>query len=128
MESPSGLSILHGVSPTVVIARRNREWPLFLGIEVLIQLVLGDPGVDTLGGYVELGGPEDCVHDQPSEIRVAPVLVRVGAGEAEAAAAVGTLDRPGDDLVAALRLHDVPPRPPRRRRRTLASLVVGLGD
>src|SRR5689334_21161221 len=99
---------------TVAIAQRNREWPLFLRIEVAVQLVVGDPGFDTFGRHVELGGPEDRVEDQLAEIWVAAVLVRVGTGEAEAASAVGSLDRPGDDLVASLRFDDMPLRPARR--------------
>ena len=56
-------------------------------------------------GYVQSGRPEDGVQDQLAEIGVAPVLVEVAAGEAEAAAAVGTVDDPGQHLFAALGLE-----------------------
>ena len=51
----------------------------------------------------------------------------MAAGEAEAPAPVGTLDRPGQDLVAALGLGDVLVRAPRRGTLALAGGVVGLG-
>ena len=84
--------------------------------------------LDALGRDVELGGPEDRVQDELAEVGVAPVLVGVGAGESEAAAAVGPFDGPGEHLVAALGVDDVLVRAARRGRHALPGLVVGLGD
>ena len=51
-----------------------------------------------LAGHIDFGYPEDGVEDDLAEVVVAPVLMVVAAGEAEAAAAIGPAAAPGDDL------------------------------
>ena len=82
--------------------------------------------VDPVRGHVESGGPDDRIQDELAEIGVAPVLVEVGAREAEAAAAIGPLDGPGEHLLAALGLEDVLVRPTRRGRDALRVRSSGL--
>src|SRR5262249_24379186 len=74
--------------------------PLFLAVQVLLQLGGVQFDLSAVLGHIHLGAPQDRILDQPAEILVAPVLVRVAASEAEAPAAVGALMRPGDDLLA----------------------------
>ncbi len=64
-------------------------------VEVLLEVVLGQRAFRASVWHFELGRPEDRVEDQGAEVVVPPVLVRVGAGEAEAAASVGPFHRPG---------------------------------
>ena len=90
--------------------------------------LVADLGLDAVGRNVELGRPEDRVQDELAEVGVAPVLVGVGAGESEAAAAVGAFDGPGEHLVAALGVDDVLVRAAGRGRHALPGLVVRLGE
>ena len=79
------------------------------------------------GGTSSLAVQRMALSTRRRKFVVAPVGVVVAAGEAEAAAAVGPLDGPGQHFGAAL-ARDVLVRAPGRRRRSLAGLVVGLGD
>src|SRR5258708_4293495 len=88
--------------------------PLTFGVEVLFQLLLGDGALHARGRDFALGRPEDGVQDERAEVVVAPVLVGVAAGEAEASAAIGPLDGPGEHLVVSLGREDVLIRPTRR--------------
>jgi hypothetical protein len=72
-----------------------------LAVEILFQLGRIQFHLGTVLGDIDLGGPEDGVGDQAAEVFVAPILVGVAAGEAEAPAAVLPFMRPGDDLVTA---------------------------
>ena len=65
------------------------------------------------GGTSTLAVQRMALRTSLRKFGVAPVLVEVGAGEAEATAAVGPLDRPGEDLLAPLGLDDVLVRPAR---------------
>src|SRR5437879_2833757 len=76
---------------------------LSLVVQVLVQLRWVQLHFRSLLGHIEIGGPQDSVDDQTAEVLVAPVLVEVPAGEAEAAALVA-LERPSDDLLTALEL------------------------
>src|SRR4051812_13120171 len=94
--------------------RRDRSegvWTASLGVQVLLELRWSDLALHARGGHVHPGRPEDGVQDELAEVRVAPVLVIVSAGEAEAAPAVGSLDGPGEDLVPSPGLDDVLVRP-----------------
>ena len=69
-----------------------------LGVEVLGEVLWGDGGVDAGGGDFAVGGPDDGVEDELALVGVAPTLMEVASGEAEAAAAVGAFNSPGDVL------------------------------
>src|SRR5262249_33570423 len=58
-------------------------------------------------GHIDLGTPQDGIDDQSAEVLVAPVAVKMSAREAEAAAALVALERPGDDLLAPLVLFGI---------------------
>src|SRR5262245_22441233 len=98
-----------------------------LGIEILLEIFARNVAVETTLGNLELGCPEHGVENQLAKVGIAPVLVRMGAGEPEAAAAVGPLDTPGQHFVAALGFKDMGIGTSRRRRHTLPRLIVGLG-
>src|SRR5271157_1748287 len=78
-----------------------------LRIQTLLQLLGSHLTLEAGRGYVQAGRPEDGVQDELAEIGVAPVLVEVAAGEAEPAAAIGTLYDPGQHFIAALGFEDV---------------------
>ena len=109
-----------GEAPATGANRRSSVINGHLGRGSAFELArVADLGLDALGRHVELGRPEDRVQDQLAEIGVAPVLVGMGAGESEAAAAVGPLDGPGEHLVAALGVDDVLVRAAGRGRHAL---------
>src|SRR5271157_4136269 len=108
-------------------SRRMRTAFDLLRIQILFQLLGSHLTLDAGRGYVQSGRPEDGVQDELAEIGIAPVLVEVAAGEAEPAAAVGTLHDPGQHFIAALGLEDVLVRAAGRGRDTLPRVVVGLG-
>ncbi|MFN9959890.1 MAG: hypothetical protein ACK55I_42945, partial [bacterium] len=90
---PSGPGVRPG-------AARSLAWRLV--VEVGRQ-ILGRHGAgDTVEGHVETGRPDEGVEHHPPEVVVGPVAVEVGAGAAEAAAPLGTLVRPSEDLAAPL--------------------------
>ena len=60
---------------------------------------IGKLGMHTCGGHVELRRPDDAVQDQPPQVVVLPVLVEVRHHDADAAAAIGSRNRPGDCLL-----------------------------
>src|SRR5262249_31966087 len=75
-------------------------------VEVLFKFGAGGrAGGDAVGRDFALGGPDDGVEDELAEVVVAPVEVDVGAGEAEAPAAVGPLAGPGNMLGPAATLY-----------------------
>ncbi len=59
---------------------------------------VGQSTADSGGGDVELGGPADAVQHQGSQVGDLPVAVVVRHDDAQAAAAVGTLNRPDHRL------------------------------
>ena len=67
-------------------------------VEVRIEFVRRHCAWDTFGWHLDLSAPKDRVQHNFSEVVVTPVLVKVAAGETEAAPAVRTLDRPHDVL------------------------------
>src|SRR5438876_583232 len=85
-ENPS-----HPSNPCSIPAARLT---LPLGVEVLLDLVLGHLGIGAVPGHVGLADPHGGVEDDLAEVVVEPVLEEVAAGEADAAAAVGPLHRP----------------------------------
>src|SRR5436309_10104820 len=82
-------------------AKPDAKKSLVLAVEVLIKIGGIHLHLRPLLRHLDMRRPQNRVRHQPAKIFVAPVLVRMPAGETEAAAAAGALEGPGDNLFAA---------------------------
>src|SRR5437867_5005489 len=67
---------------------------LSLGIEVLLQVLVGHGTLDAVGRHFGFGHPQDGVQHHFAELFISPVLVEMRARKAKAASALGPFVSP----------------------------------
>ena len=85
----------------LVVARDANRLLSALRVEILLQVFFGDCAFHAIRRHFGVRRPQQRIQDDLAEVFVAPVLVKMRAGETEAAPAVRPFDRPGEDLLAS---------------------------